>query len=322
MDHKRGWSASDIPDLSGASAVVTGANSGIGYETALQLAAHGAVVVLACRSEEKGAAAAERIADAAPGATVSVVTLDLSSLASVRAAAEQLRGSHDRLNVLVNNAGVMGTPYLFTEDGFELQLATNHFGHFALTGLVLPLLLRAPGSRVVTVSSMLHRMARFDLADLQSERRYIRWRAYANSKLANLLFTYEFQRRLEATGASTLAVAAHPGWARSNLAANGPVIDGSALRARAGSFAGRHLGQSAAAGALPTLYAATAADVHGGELFGPSRLFQQVGPPVRVGSSTASHRADVAAELWAASENLTGVHYGLGAPVAGSGPST
>jgi NAD(P)-dependent dehydrogenase (short-subunit alcohol dehydrogenase family) len=305
------WGPDDIGDLTGKTMIVTGANSGIGFETAVELAAHGAHVVLACRNPVKGQSAGDRIVGASPGASVEVLPLDLSSQESVRQAAARFTAEHGRLDVLVNNAGVMGTPYYLTEDGFERQFATNHLGPFAFTGLLLDSLLTTPGSRVVTVSSALHRMGRLDFSNLQGlGGGHNRWFAYGNTKLANLAFTYELDRRLRAAGANTIAVAAHPGWAQSNLASNGPTMGGSAFRARAGTLAG-HLGQSTAGGALPTLYAATEPGVVGGEYFGPGGLAEQYGPPVRVRSSRRSHREDDAARLWAASEELTGVHYPL-----------
>ncbi|HVX20790.1 MAG TPA: oxidoreductase [Acidimicrobiales bacterium] len=309
------WGPDDIGDLTGKVAVVTGANSGIGYETALELAAHGAHVVLACRDAGRGMRAADMIVGHAPWASVEVLPLDLASQASVREAAGRFTADHDRLDILVNNAGVMATPWALTDDGFERQFATNHLGPFAFTGLVLDAMLTAAGSRVVTVSSVLHHLGRLDLSSAEGLQGlaggYNRWVAYGNTKLANLLFTYDLDRRLRAAGVPTVAVAAHPGWARTNLAANGPVMGGSGLRARAGGLA-RHLGQSAAAGALPTLYAATAGGVHGGQYFGPSGLAQQYGAPEQVGSSRRSRRADDAARLWALSEELTGVRYPLG----------
>jgi NAD(P)-dependent dehydrogenase (short-subunit alcohol dehydrogenase family) len=329
------WGPDDIGDLTGKTMIVTGANSGIGFETAVELAAHGAHVVLACRNSVKGQSAGDRIVGASPGASVEVLPLDLSSQESVRRAATRFTAEHGRLDVLVNNAGVMGTPYYLTEDGFERQFATNHLGPFAFTGLLLDSLLTTPGSRVVTVSSALHRMGRLnlptrlgtptqappeagtptpprpDFSNLQGlGGGHNRWFAYGNTKLANLAFTYELDRRLRAAGANTIAVAAHPGWAQSNLASNGPTMGGSAFRARAGTLAG-HLGQSTAGGALPTLYAAAEPGVAGGEYFGPGGLAEQYGPPVRVRSSRRSHREDDAARLWAASEELTGVHYPL-----------
>jgi NAD(P)-dependent dehydrogenase (short-subunit alcohol dehydrogenase family) len=336
MIHLRGagWGPGDIGDLTGKTAIVTGANSGIGLEAAAELAAHGAHVVLACRDLVSAGRAADRLAGATPPASVEVLPLDLSSQASVRRSAARFAAEHGRLDVLVNNAGVMASPYFETEDGFELQFATNHLGPFAFTGLLLDLLLTTPGSRVVTVSSVLHRIGRLDFTNLQGlDGGFNRWFAYGNSKLANLAFTYELDRRLQQAGARTMALAVHPGWTRTNLVSNGPVLGASALRARAGRLAA-HLGQSAAAGALPTLYAATAADVVGGEYFGPGGLAEQYGPPVRVRSNRRSRRPDDAARLWEVSQDLTGVYFDFGPgahddhrgrgshPVHTSGPGT
>jgi NAD(P)-dependent dehydrogenase (short-subunit alcohol dehydrogenase family) len=319
VDRSGRWGPDDIRDLTGRVAVVTGANSGIGYEAAVELAAHGAHMVLACRDRARGLQAVDRIMGAAPWATAETVPLDLARLASVREAAARIGAEHGRLDLLVNNAGVMATPFGVTEDGFERQMATNHLGHFALTGLLLDLLLTTGGSRVVTVSSHVHRIGRLVTPSAgPSPAGYSRWLAYANSKLANLYFTYELDRRLRAAGATTLAVAAHPGWARSNLAVNGPATGGSALRARAGAAA-THLGQSAAAGALPTLFAATDPAVVGGRYYGPSGPLGCFGSPGPARSSRRSHRADEAARLWAASEEATGVRFDLD-PVAVPAP--
>lgn len=322
MAHGRPWSTDDLGDLTGRTAVVTGANSGIGEATATQLAAHGAHVVLACRDEGRGRQAADRVAGQVADASLEVLHLDLASQASVRAAAATLHDRHDRLDLLVNNAGVMATPFALTEDGFERQFATNHLGPFALTGLVLDLLLTTAGSRVVTVSSMAHRIGALRLSSPEAlqglEGGYRRWPAYGNTKLANLLFTYELDRRLRAAGATTVAVAAHPGTARTGLTANGPLLDRSGLPRRLGLLASR-LGQSAAAGALPTLYAATAPEVAGGDFVGPGGPGQQFGLPRRVGTSARARRPVDAARLWALSEELTGVAYALGDPPDGAG---
>ena len=301
---QRPWTVADVPDQSGRTAVVTGANSGIGFEAAAVLARRGAVTVLACRDAGKGKAAAARMTAAAPGASVSVVRLDLASLDAVRAAAAEILARHERLDLLINNAGLMWPAYGKTADGFELQFGTNHLGHFALTGLLLEAMLPVPGSRVVTVSSNGHRAGRLDFADLQSEQRYGRMTAYAQSKLANLMFTYELQRRLAATGAPTVALAAHPGNAFTDLTRHLPAVVQSAYPAVAGLF-----GQSAAMGALPTLRAATDPAAAGGEYYGPGGLAQFKGYPVPV-SSTARSRDEVTQRrLWAESERLTGVTY-------------
>lgn len=297
----RRWGAADIPDQAGRAAVITGANSGIGYEAARYLAARGAQVVLAGRDAGKTAAAAERITGQVPGARADTVALDLSSLASVRSAAAEIRSRYPRLDLLVNNAGVMMPPYGRTEDGFELQFGTNHLGHFALTALVLPSLLEVPGSRVVTVSSNGHKTGRIRFDDLQFGRRYRRMASYGQSKLANLMFTYELQRRLAAAGAPTIAVAAHPGMSDTALTRHLP----------AWMQLGARLvpSQDARMGALPTLRAATDPAAVGGDYYGPRGLGEFTGPPRRVRSSARSHDAGVQQRLWSVSEELTGVTF-------------
>jgi len=304
----RKWAEADVPDQSGRVVVVTGANTGIGYHTAAVLAYCGAHVVLAVRNLEKGNTALSRIVAASPGADVTLQALDLSSLDSVRTAADALRSAYPRIDVLINNAGVMYTPKQVTKDGFEMQFGTNHLGHFALTGLLLDHLLPVRGSRVVTVSSMGHRIrASIHFDDLQWERRYDRIAAYGQSKLANLLFTYELQRRLSARpGAdkSTIAVAAHPGTSNTELARNLPRII-----KLAADVLGPVLVQSAAMGALPTLRAATDPTVQGGQYYGPDGFAEQRGHPKLVNSSAQSHDEDVQRRLWTVSEELTGVTF-------------
>jgi NAD(P)-dependent dehydrogenase (short-subunit alcohol dehydrogenase family) len=294
------WTTADIPDQTGRVAVVTGANTGLGYETASALAAKGARVVLAVRNVDKGKAAATLTSQRNPGASVAVQELDLTSLDSIRAAADQLRSDHESINLLINNAGVMMTPKSTTEDGFELQFGTNHLGHFALTNLLLDRVLAAPGSRIITVSSQGHRFVRgirFD--DLQWERSYSRVGAYGQAKLANLLFTYELQRRLQ--GTNTIAVAAHPGGSNTELARNMPA----ALRGLTTVLA--PLMQGPDMGALPTLRAATDPGVLGGQYYGPDGFGEQRGYPKVVASSAASHDTDAQRRLWAVSEELTSV---------------
>ena len=300
------WSKADVPDQSGRVAVVTGANTGIGYHTAAVLASRGAHVVLAVRDLEKGHAALDRIVEASPDADVTLQKLDLSSLDSVRSAADALRTTYPRIDLLINNAGVMWTPKSTTEDGFEMQFGTNHLGHFALTGLVLDHLLAVPGSRVVTVSSLGHRMrAAIHFDDLQWERRYDRFAAYGQSKLANLLFTYELQRRLAArSGTKTIAVAAHPGGSRTELARHVPGVFKPALLVLAPV-----LFQSPQMGALPTLRAATDLGVEGGQYYGPDGLAEQKGHPKLVGSSAQSHDEELQRRLWNVSEQLTDVRF-------------
>ncbi len=304
----RKWSDADVPDQSGRVVVVTGANTGIGYHTAAVLAFRGAHVVLAVRSLEKGNAALSRIVAASPRADVTLQALDLSSLDSVRSAADALRATYPRIDLLINNAGVMWTPKQVTKDGFEMQFGTNHLGHFALTGLVLDHLLPVRGSRVVTVSSLGHRLrASIHFDDLQWEHRYDRVAAYGQSKLANLLFTYELQRRLAAhADAKTIAVAAHPGGSNTELARNLPGIF-QPLKAVVGPV----LFQSPAMGALPTLRAATDPAAHGGQYYGPDGFLEQRGHPKVVQSSAQSHDEELQRRLWAVSEELTGVSFGV-----------
>ncbi len=304
-NHK--WSEADVPDQSGRVAVVTGANTGIGYETAAVLARRGAHVVLAVRNLERGNAALARIVAASPNADVTLQQLDLSSLGSVRAAAAALRRAYPRIDLLINNAGVMYTPKQLTEDGFEMQFGTNHLGHFALTGLLLDHMLPVRGSRVVTVSSQGHRMrAAIHFDDLQWERRYDRIGAYGQAKLANLLFTYELQRRLAAGNAATIAVAAHPGGSNTELIRNLPTI----VKPVA-AVLWPLVSQSAAMGALPTLRAATDPAVAGGQYYGPDSFGEQRGHPKLVRSNTQSHDRDVQRRLWSVSEELTGVTFGV-----------
>jgi len=295
------WTSDDVPGQHGRLAVVTGANTGLGFETAQVLAARGASVVLAVRDAEKGKAAAARIAGTAPGANVTVQPLDLTSLDSIRAAAAELRARHPRIDLLINNAGVMFPPKQTTGDGFELQFGTNHLGHFALTGLLLEQMLPVPGSRVVTVSSLAHRIrARINFDDLHGERSYRRVAAYSQSKLANLMFTYELQHRLSGAG-TTIAVAAHPGLAGTELTRNSPPI--------AAFFYARVISQKAAMGALPTLRAATDPGVLGGQYYGPGRLFGARGYPKLAQPSRQSRDTAIQRRLWTVSEELTRVTF-------------
>lgn len=293
------WTPDQIPDQAGRTAVVTGANGGIGFHTAALLAAHGAHVVLACRNLEKAHAAADSIRSSHPESKVSVEQLDLASLCSVADFAGRFTATHKTLDILVNNAGVMIPPYTQTSDGFELQFATNHLGHFALTGRLMTLLLSTPNSRVVNVSSLAHRRGRMRFDNLNAERRYKPWVAYGQSKLANLLFTYELDRRLRAQGASLTTTAAHPGFAATNITSQ------SAWMTKATPF----FGQKADMGAWPTVRAATAPEAVGGSYWGPRWFFQLWGSPKRVGSSRASRDIAQATELWARSEALTGVQF-------------
>src|SRR6266699_1014764 len=294
------WTSDDVPGQQGRLAVVTGANTGLGFETARVLAARGASVVLAVRDTEKGKRAAARIAGTAPGANVMVQPIDLTSLDSIRAAADELRARHPRIDLLINNAGVRFTPKQTTRDWFERQVVTNHLWHFALTGLLLEQLLQVPGSRVVTVSSPAHRIrARINFDDLQGERSYSRVAAYSQSKLANLMFTYELQRRLSGAG-TTIAVAAHPGLAGTELGRYTPAVV---------AFSYALVSQQAAMGALPVLRAATGPGVLGGQYYGPGGFFGARGYPELAASSGQSHDTAIQRRLWTVSEELTGVTF-------------
>ncbi|MCV7169391.1 SDR family NAD(P)-dependent oxidoreductase [Mycobacterium manitobense] len=305
MSRKKSWVEADVPDQTGRVAVVTGANTGLGYDTARVLAQRGAKVVLAVRNTNKGAAARDRILTTAPGAEVMVAALDLGSLQSVRDAAATLLAACPRIDLIVNNAGVMIPPKEVTVDGFELQFGTNYLGHFALTGLLLDRLMSVDGSRVVVVSSNAHKMGgaiHFD--DLQWERSYKRGAAYAQSKLANLMFCYELQARLAAAGSATIAVAAHPGFTDSELIRHVWKPVAPLMR-----WAGPWVGQSPAMGALPQLLAATGPQVRGGQYWGPDGPFELRGYPTLVKSSARSHDLTVRRRLWAVAEQLTGVTF-------------
>jgi NAD(P)-dependent dehydrogenase (short-subunit alcohol dehydrogenase family) len=298
------WTAQDIPDQKGRVALVTGANSGLGYCTARELAVHGAKVLLACRSPERGAEAVRRLRAQTPGADLEYRPLDLADLASVRALAAEL--ATDRLDLLVNNAGVGGVPFGRTADGFETHLGINHLGHFALTGLLLPRLLATPGSRVVSVSSVMHFAARCTPNDLRRRPRpYQRWLAYGRSKTANLLFTHELARRLSAADATTTAVAAHPGYANTDLPRNAVGPGGPDLIDRLLVLGNRFVAQPPQTGAIPTLYAATHPAVRQAAYIGPASLAPAHPTSARRAPWTRDDRQ--AAALWEASEHLTGV---------------
>ena len=301
------WTTADIPDLTGRTAVVTGANSGIGFGAAVELARHGAAATLATRDPGRGGDALARLKSEVPAADAGLGRLDLADLSSVRAFAAGY--APDGLDLLVNNAGVMAVPLRHTPDGFESQFGTNHLGHFALTGLLLPKLLARPGARVVTVTSPYHKIGRIDFADLDARGRYRKWPAYAQSKLANLLFTFELQRRADAAGVELLALSAHPGYAATNLQTAGPRLAGNKLMERASEVVSRVVGQSARDGALPTLRAATDPAVRGGEVFGPDGLLELRGAPKQVAVSRRARDRGVAERLWEASEEKTGVRY-------------
>ncbi|GAA3443378.1 oxidoreductase [Planomonospora venezuelensis] len=300
------WTAREIPGLGGRNAVVTGAGEGVGLHTALELVRYGARVVIASRDRGKGEAAAARIraeTGGKGGGSVEWLPLDLGDLSSVERFATGFSAAHDGLDLLVNNAGVMALPRGLTADGFERQFGVNHLGHFALTGLLLPVLLARPGARVVTVTSGLHRSGRMDFDDLMGERRYGRLRAYTQSKLANVLFALELHRRVTGAGADLVSAVAHPGVARTNLARTGNPMQGLLVTLA------KLPAQSAAAGALPSLYAATAAGVLGGEAFGPDGFAERRGHPTRIRPAAQAYDRVAARRLWETSEELTGVRF-------------
>ncbi|MEU8222785.1 oxidoreductase [Kribbella sp. NPDC048915] len=306
------WSTADIPDLTGKTALVTGATSGLGYETALELLRHGADVLIAARNPQKASQAAETLT-AKAGKPPTVLELDLADLASVEQAANEVLKQYDAVDVLINNAGVMAPPYRQTVDGFELQLGTNHLGHFALTGRLLPLLRH--GSRVVTVSSFMHKTVRgISRQDLrQPAAGYRKWESYGKSKLANLLFMLELDRRARAAGAQLLSVGAHPGYASTHLQAAGPELAGRDLQARLWRAGTRLLAQSAAAGAWPSLYAATYPDLRPGSYVGPG-FFEYRGTPKVVLPSRTAQDPELAKRLWEWSVEATGVDPVLTVP--------
>jgi NAD(P)-dependent dehydrogenase (short-subunit alcohol dehydrogenase family) len=306
----RKWTADVVPDQHARTAIVTGGNSGLGRIVARELARRGATVIIASRDIAKGAEAARAITAAFPSATVDPEQLDLANLSSIRAFADRIRAGNDHIDLLVNNAGVMAAPYRRTADGFELQFGTNHLGHFALTGLILPLMHERPDARVVTVSSNNHKAGQMRFDDLQGERRYSRWGAYAQSKLANLLFAFELDRRLKAGGWPLISVAAHPGYSATNLQLSAPPLhERLAMR-----LSNRLFAQSAEIGALPLLFAATAPGVLGGSYVGPDGAREMRGHPVLVQATKRANDEESAQRLWEISERLTGVAYDFSTP--------
>lgn len=290
-------------------AVVTGANSGLGFEVTKALIDRGLCVVMACRSHDKSMAAIDQLHTLYPDCALDYIHLDLADLSSVKTFADTYLKRYNRLDILCNNAGVMALPYCKTADGFEMQFGTNHLGHFALSGLLFKCLLATQGARVVTVTSLSHWWGRIDLQDLHGQKRYRRWAAYTQSKLANLLFCFELQRRFEGLGASAISVACHPGYASSNLHAANARMTKSRIWEKLWAFYNAVAAQSAARGALPTIYAATAPDVKGGDVFGPRGLFELWGLPTKVRVSKQAQDQDLAKQLWQISEELTGIFY-------------
>lgn len=309
---KQKWTSADIGDLTGQRIVITGASSGLGLHSATALAAAGAHVVMACRNQQKGAQARDEVLATASGASVEVAALDLASLASVRHFAAEQTQAGARIDLLLNNAGVMAVPFGRTEDGFETQIGTNHFGHFALTAQLAPVL--ADDARVVTVSSQAHRWTPgIDLDDINwQQRRYKRWQAYGDSKLANLLFHFGLARRAEAAGRGWTVAAAHPGYAATHLQLVAAEQKQSKLEGAVMGLANRVFAQSGAMGALPSLYAVTAPDVRSGDFFGPDGFQQMRGHPTRVPCRRAARDEQLADRLWTLSERLTGCNFALG----------
>jgi len=306
------WTVKDIPNQTDRVAIVTGANSGLGYQSSLALAKKGATVVMACRNQKQGQQALDQIKQQVPNARLELASLDLSDLASIHTFATEFKLRHDKLDVLLNNAGIMAIPRGETKDGFEMQLGVNHLGHFALTGLVLENLLNTAHSRVVTTTSLVHAIGRINFENLQMQRRYTRYGAYAQSKLANLLFAFELQRRLKAIGADVISVAAHPGYANTSLQNTSATASGSLLESLWYPIGNTIMAQSAEMGALPQLYAATAPEIKGGELYGP--LFLTRGQPRHDWAMPAAYNQAVAQRLWVVSEELTTVHYNFTKP--------
>ena len=303
------WTIESMPSLEGQLWVVTGANSGLGLETVKGLAQKGAQVVMACRDPQRASSAADEVRRVAPQAKLELESLDLASLKSIEAFAARLKSSHPVIDGLINNAGIMAIPRRTTADGFEMQLGTNHLGHYALTLRLLPLLEAAKAPRIVSVSSNMHKYGSMKFEDLMGEKSYSPWGAYNQSKLANLLFTYELARKLSAAGKRTIAAAAHPGYSATNLQGVGAKMTGSKLSAWFMNLGNSLMAQSAGMGALPTLYAATASDVKSGEYFGPDGFMEMKGHPRKVDSNGKSKDTTAAQQLWEASERLTGVSF-------------
>jgi NAD(P)-dependent dehydrogenase (short-subunit alcohol dehydrogenase family) len=301
------WTVADIPVQEGKLAVVTGATGGLGYQTAMRLALAGAEVVLTGRNEAKGHEAVSKIRGQFPAANINFEALDLADLASVADFARRFTAVHSSLDLLINNAGVMALPTRqTTADGFEMQFGTNYLGHYALTAGLLPRLRNAKQPRVVNLSSIAHRMGFIQFSDLQGERLYSPWKAYNQSKLAMLMFALELQRRSDAAGWNLISNAAHPGWARTDLLANGP---GSGLLSFASQLAAPLFSQSAESGALPTLYAATSPQAKGGGYYGPNGLSELKGPPAPAWIMPQARDKAGAVKLWEVSQQLTGVSF-------------
>jgi NAD(P)-dependent dehydrogenase (short-subunit alcohol dehydrogenase family) len=299
---KSQWTTSNIPDMSGKVVIVTGGNSGLGLETVRQLAKKGASTIMAARSEEKGKTAIASLMAELPNAKIELMLLDLANLASIKSFVDTFKVKYDQLHLLINNAGVMALPTRHeTADGFEMQFGTNHLGHFALTGQLLDLIESTDGGRVVNVSSMAHRRGKVDFANINSEKRYNAWEAYGLSKISNLYFTYEMQRKLDKAGKKTRVLAAHPGWTQTNLQKHSGFAN----------FLNPFLAQKVDMGTLPQLMAAVQPDIKGGEYYGPKGFMEMKGYPVQVDSIPSTKDIGIAARLWDESEKMTGIKYNL-----------
>jgi NAD(P)-dependent dehydrogenase (short-subunit alcohol dehydrogenase family) len=303
------WTSSDIPDQTGKTALVTGANSGLGLRSAQALARAGAQVILGCRNPDKAADALTLVKADAKGAEPLYAALDLADLGSIEACAAEVGRHVDKLDILMNNAGVMAIPRRETADGFEAQFGTNHLGHYALTGRLLPSLLRAPAPRVVTTSSHVHRGGKMRWDDLHWRTSYRKWMAYGQSKLANLLFAFELDRRARDAGTALVSVGAHPGYAATHLQSVGPEMAGNSFMERATELTNKVFAQSDVQGAWPQLYAATMPDVEGGTYYGPGGVFEMRGSPKLAKTSAAARNEADAQRLWELSEHETGVVY-------------
>jgi len=305
------WTASDIPDLTGKIALVTGANSGLGYYTCLELARKGAHVVLAARNKEKGNAALERIRAEIPAADLQFMKLDLANIEIVKYFADAFIEEYEKLDIMINNAGVMAIPLRRTVQGFEMQFGTNHLGHFALTALMSDFIEKTPGSRIVNVSSLMHKFGKINFDDLNWEKSYSKWTAYSQSKLANLLFTLELDRRLKSVGKQTKAMASHPGYASTNLQTRGGEMEGSKANVAVNNLMNKIIAQPAWKGALPSLYAATSPKAESGKFYGPSGLGAVRGYPVEEKVNPKFTDPETSKKLWEASEKLTGIKFNL-----------
>ena len=305
------WTTKDITDQAGKTAIITGANSGLGFEATKALAEKNALVIMACRNMEKAQQAKQRILEQHSKANLEIMPLDLASLESIEQFATNFKTKHEKLHYLFNNAGVMFPPFTQTKDGFELTFGVNHLGHFALTAHLLPTLLQTPSSRVITQSSFYSKRGKIEFDNLNAEKKYSKSKAYAQSKLANLLFAFELQRKLEQANATTISVAAHPGYSNTNLQFVGPEMENSKIRKTFMRIANTLFAQSAAKGALPMLYAATAPNIKGGEYFGPRGLFQIWGHPKRIKPQKRALDIETARRLWEVSEQLTNIKYPL-----------